>query len=228
MNNPNIANLIQYILDGRFVEKTKQYSSGDKIFLLKKALNFAENNSYSEEDKDKIKNQISSINENRIKRYFKKLIYEELESQKKLIDFNYTLNKFPSLKQVIINFLTSNYHNYIEDIHVVAPRPTTFRIILKNGQNFFLTYGKKGYTAKIEGKKYYLPNIGEEERASQALADLLSINMKFDEKEGPSKETDNTDKKSKNSPSLSSTEPNIDEPLPPDEPEEETEPLEKN
>jgi hypothetical protein len=50
------------------------------------------------------------------------------------------LSKFPTLKQVIINLLTKQYEDFITDIHWVAPRPTTFKIILANQQYFYLIY----------------------------------------------------------------------------------------
>lgn len=86
---------------------------------------------------------------------------------------HYLIQKFPSLREVIVNLLTDQYGDFIEDIEWVAPRPTTFRIILKNGENFYLIYTGKSYIAQVEGKKYYLLNIGEDERAAKAIARLL-------------------------------------------------------
>ena len=86
---------------------------------------------------------------------------------------HYLMQKFPSLREVIINLLTDQYGDFIEDIEWVAPRPTTFRVVLKNGESFYLTYTGKSYIAQVEGKKYYLLNIGEDERAAQAISRIL-------------------------------------------------------
>jgi len=83
------------------------------------------------------------------------------------------LTQFPSLKDAIVKLLTKQYKEFIKDIWWVAPRPTTFKIILENDQYFYLIYGQRSWTAKISGKKYYLNNINEEQNASKAIADLL-------------------------------------------------------
>jgi hypothetical protein len=83
------------------------------------------------------------------------------------------LTKFPELKKVIIDLLTNEYDNFLESIDWVAPRPTTFRINLKNGQEFYLIYGKRSWIAQVEGKKYYLKNLPEEQRAAESIAQIL-------------------------------------------------------
>jgi len=83
------------------------------------------------------------------------------------------LTKFPSLKNVITDLLTDQYEDFISDIWWVAPRPTTFKIILANNQNFYLVYTERSWIAKVEGKKYYLSNLNEEERAAESIARIL-------------------------------------------------------
>ena len=87
------------------------------------------------------------------------------------------LVKFPQIKQVIIDLLTNQYDLFLKDIQWVAPRPTTFRIILTNDQPFYLIYTDRTWIAKIEGKKYYLLNINEEEQAADALSRILSYGV---------------------------------------------------
>ena len=87
------------------------------------------------------------------------------------------LEKFPSLKEVIINLLTDQYELFITDIQWVAPKPTTFRIILGNGEPFMLTYSPRSWVAQIEGKKYYLLNLSEEESATEAIARVLAYGV---------------------------------------------------
>ena len=91
------------------------------------------------------------------------------------------LTKFPELKKVIVDLLTNEYDNFLDSIDWVSPRPTTFRINLKNGQDFYLIYGKRSWVAQVEGKKYYLLNLPEEERAAQAIARILRYGTKEEE-----------------------------------------------
>ena len=84
------------------------------------------------------------------------------------------LTKFPELKLIIVDLLTVQFDDFLESIDWVAPRPTTFRINLLNGQNFLLMYTDRSWIAQVEGKKYYLLNLDEEERAAQAIARILA------------------------------------------------------
>ena len=81
--------------------------------------------------------------------------------------------KFPGVKKVIVDWLTYEFDNFISSIDWVAPKPTTFRINLKNDFNFYLIYTKTSWIAQVEGKKYYLLNLPEEERAIEAIARIL-------------------------------------------------------
>ncbi len=81
--------------------------------------------------------------------------------------------KFPQLKKVIVDLLTHEFDNFISSIDWVAPKPTTFRINLKNDFNFYLIFTKTSWIAQVEGKKYYLLNLPEEERAIEAIARIL-------------------------------------------------------
>jgi len=84
------------------------------------------------------------------------------------------LTKFPELKDIIVDLLTVQFDDFLESIDWVSPRPTTFRINLLNGQNFLLTYTERSWIAQVEGKKYYLLNLDEEERAAQAISRILA------------------------------------------------------
>jgi|TARA_B110001452_G_C15204471_1_gene417840 hypothetical protein len=83
------------------------------------------------------------------------------------------LTKFPELKKAIISLLTTDFDPFLSSIDWVAPRPTTFRINLRNDQNFYLIWMGRSWIAQIEGKKYYLLNLPEEERAVEAIARIL-------------------------------------------------------
>lgn len=87
------------------------------------------------------------------------------------------LQKFPELKDIIVDLLTDQYEIFISDIQWVAPKPTTFRVILGNGEPFMLTYSPRSWVAQIEGKKYYLLNLSEEEAATEAIARVLAYGI---------------------------------------------------
>jgi len=88
------------------------------------------------------------------------------------------LVKFPTLKDVIVKLLTDQYELFLKDIEWVAPRPTTFRIILANDQPFYLIYTDRTWIGKVEGKKYYLLNLSEEQNCIEAIARILSYGAK--------------------------------------------------
>jgi len=88
------------------------------------------------------------------------------------------LTKFPELKAIIIDLLTVDFDKFLESIDWVAPRPSTFRINLLNGENFLLEYNERSWVAKVQGKKYYLLNLDEEERAAESIARILSYGGK--------------------------------------------------
>tara|TARA_Y100000389_G_scaffold16217_1_gene14287 strand:- start:165 stop:617 length:453 start_codon:yes stop_codon:yes gene_type:complete len=124
----------------------------------------------SEELKAKIKTIIPIVYKARQKVESKAVEYDEL-------------TKFPELKEVIVDLLTADFDAFLASIDWVAPRPTTFRINLKNGEDFYLIYNKRSWVAQVEGKKYYLLNLPEEERATEAIARILRYGAKDEEVE---------------------------------------------
>jgi len=83
------------------------------------------------------------------------------------------LTKFPELKAVIVDLLGHDYAKFIDTIDWVSPKPTTFRVNLLNGQSFYLVYTDRSWIAEVEGKKYYLLNLNEEQNATNAIARIL-------------------------------------------------------
>ena len=88
------------------------------------------------------------------------------------------VDKFPPLKKVMEDLFDFQYEPFVKDVEWVAPRPTTFRIKLVNGADFFLIYegedeGKGLFIAQVAGKKYFLESLPEEQQASEAIARLL-------------------------------------------------------
>jgi hypothetical protein len=116
----------------------------------------------------------------RIKNLTKQVYSANTVTPEEAIEYD-ELTKFPELKKVIVDLLTLEYDNFLSSIDWVAPRPSTFRINLQNGQMFYLIYGKRSWIAQVEGKKYYLLNLPEEERAAQSIANLLRYGAKAEE-----------------------------------------------
>ena len=112
-----------------------------------------------------------------IKVAVRKALKEQEAAQKQAEKSMYLVYRFPGLKKVMHDLMSPAFGRYITGINIVAPKPTTFNVSLINGQNFTIYYlGKGKFMAKIAGKKYYPYNLGELERANQAIADLLELN----------------------------------------------------
>jgi hypothetical protein len=92
------------------------------------------------------------------------------------------INQFPPLQKIMDNLFDFQFEPFVEDVDWVAPRPTTFRIKLVNGADFYLIYqGKNGeekglFIAQVAGKKYFLESLPEQQQASEAIARLLRYN----------------------------------------------------
>ena len=69
------------------------------------------------------------------------------------------INQFPPLQKIMDDLFDFQFEPFIEDIDWVAPRPTTFRINLLNGENFLLMFTDRSWIGQVQGKKYYLLNI---------------------------------------------------------------------
>jgi hypothetical protein len=100
---------------------------------------------------------------------------------------NFILQKYPSLNATLQMLMSKNFKDYITGIYILAPKPTTFKIVLHNGQEFTLAFMGKAYEAKVEGKRYFLLTIGEKERATIAIARLLETGSPI-KTEGPESE----------------------------------------
>ena len=85
----------------------------------------------------------------------------------------FILRKYEGLNKTLTYLMTPSFQDYVTGIYIVAPKPTTFKIVLHNGQFFFLQFTGKTYEATVAGKSYYLMNIGEKERCMLAIARLL-------------------------------------------------------
>ena len=82
-----------------------------------------------------------------VEQELRSLLKEEGDSAKPKIGFTpvrsfeedpmmFILKKYPSLAKVLTMLMTDAYKDYITGIYIVAPKPTTFKIILHNNQYF--------------------------------------------------------------------------------------------
>ena len=108
----------------------------------------------------------------RIRLLVKQVYSNTKEAEAAAVEYD-ELTKFPELKAVIVDLLTHEFDSFLASIDWVAPRPTTFRINLRNDENFYLIWMQRSWIAQVEGKKYYLLNLPEEENAVQAIAKIL-------------------------------------------------------
>ena len=106
------------------------------------------------------------------------------------------LTKFPELKDILIDLLTHEFDAFLEGIDWIAPRPTTFRINLLNGQSFILIFTERSWIAQVEGKKYYLLNLDEEEYAAQSISRILQYGPASGAEVDGDKDTVSTDEES--------------------------------
>ena len=100
----------------------------------------------------------------------------------------FIIQKYPTLKEHLVKLLTEDFRDYITGIYVMAPKPTIFKIVLHNNRVFYLTYMGETYEAKVSGKKYWLLKLSELERATVAIADLLTLGTP-PQAQGPEAET---------------------------------------
>jgi hypothetical protein len=111
----------------------------------------------------------------------RRLILKEVERMEPMVQsfeddpINFLLTKYPTLAKTLEMLMSPAYKDYLTGIYILAPKPTTFKIVLHNGQYFLLTFLGKAYEATVAGKKFYLQTIGERERATNAIARLLSM-----------------------------------------------------
>lgn len=108
----------------------------------------------------------------KIQKLAKEVVADRKKAQIAALEYD-ELTKFPELKQAIVSLLGPQFDVFLASIDWVAPKPTTFRINLKNGQSFYLVYTERTWIAQVEGKKYYLLNLPEQQRATESIARIL-------------------------------------------------------
>jgi len=125
-----------------------------------------------------------------IKVAVRKALQEAEQQQKRAEKAMYLIYRFPGLKKVVEDLMSPSFGRFVSGVNIVAPKPTTFKVDLVNGQDFTVKYlGSKKWSVKVAGKKYNCQNLGETERASQSIADLLELNYAPKEGEEPTEPT---------------------------------------
>jgi hypothetical protein len=109
-----------------------------------------------------------------LKNFIKKAIRTKLkrEASNKYKEYR-ILNNVPDMIPILIDLMSEDFVLFVNDIYWIAPKPPTFKVILENEQSFYLIDLGRSWVAEVEGKKYYLLNLGEEEMAINAIARIL-------------------------------------------------------
>lgn len=124
----------------------------------------------------------NTISKSELKEIIEEAYFEVLEQSSILRPASQEiLGKFRPLKRALVDLLTVDFADFVKDIKWVAPKPSTFEIILQNGERFFLRWDgvstangiKGGFTAQIAGKSYNLPLVSEFQQALKRINDLL-------------------------------------------------------
>mgnify|MGYP000117679560 CR=1 FL=1 len=87
------------------------------------------------------------------------------------------LQNHPELIPILNDLMTPDFPMFVKDIEWLSPKPATYKVILENGQFFFLSDLERSWVAQISGKKHYLLSLGEETMASNAISKLLKITL---------------------------------------------------
>ena len=83
------------------------------------------------------------------------------------------LGKFPTVKKTLVKLLTQEFDEFVEEVKWTVPKPSTFKVVLKNGQAFDLKWTGKGFEATVEGKRYFLNNVSDYQQALDSLNRIL-------------------------------------------------------
>jgi hypothetical protein len=83
------------------------------------------------------------------------------------------LNKVPELIPILEDLMSDKFHLFVKDVEWVAPKPPEYRVVLENGQYFYLADLGRSWVATVEGKRYYLLNLGEEQMAIESISRIL-------------------------------------------------------
>ena len=113
------------------------------------------------------------INRKDIRVILEEALYEVLSEQELKTASQEILGKFPTLKRQLKALLSDEFEEFVDEIKWIAPKPSTFQVVLQNGEKFFLKWNGAGFEAQIAGKKYALNYVSEFQQALDKLNELL-------------------------------------------------------
>jgi len=113
------------------------------------------------------------ISKKELKELLEEAFYEVLSEQELPTASQEILGKFPTLKRQLVSLLSNQYDEFVDEVKWIAPKPSTFQIVLNNGEKFFLKWNGAGFEAQIAGKKYALNYIHEFQQALDKLNEIL-------------------------------------------------------
>ena len=113
------------------------------------------------------------INRKNIRDLLEEAFYEVLSEQELKTASQEILGKFPTLKRQLVALLSEEFEEFIGEVKWIAPKPSTFQVVLQNGEKFFLKWNGAGFEAQIAGKQYALNYVSEFQQALDKLNELL-------------------------------------------------------
>jgi len=113
------------------------------------------------------------MNRTEIRQLLEEAFYEVLSEQELKTSSQEILGKFPTLKRQLVALLSAEFSTFVDEIKWIAPKPSTFQVVLTNGEKFFLKWNGAGFEAQIAGKQYALNYVSEFQQALDKLNELL-------------------------------------------------------
>lgn len=160
----------------------------------------------------------------------KQILKEEENVIDSTSDMEQILSRSPKVTAVLIKLLTDQKSNsdkatkqlrqIITDIKAISLKPTTFRIVLKNGNYFTLKYTPSplqlkypdkfdesdSFTVVVSGKRFNIENRAEFEQALDYLAKIMSTQPVSQGKQGEDQTPPTDDKNTEDQPGEDDTE----------------------
>ena len=109
---------------------------------------------------------------------------EEVEAAEEADPTADILAKFPTLKKTLVHLMTPEFEEFVEKVGWMSPKPSTFKVEFKNGQDITLKWLGKGFEATVEGKRYFLTNVSEYQQCLDKIGHMLAsgpITSQFDD-----------------------------------------------
>ena len=99
---------------------------------------------------------------------------EEVEAAEEADPTADILAKFPTLKKTLVHLMTPEFEQFVEKVGWMSPKPSTFKVEFKNGQDIQLKWMGKGFQATVEGKRYFLNNVSEYQQCLDKIGAMLA------------------------------------------------------